>query len=195
MYDMSGFNLEGTWQNPNNGDVCVVCDYFMDDSGSLFVTTRDGRTFDYNRIQDYVKISDEKMSEQQVKKIKGQKMVDDKPAPVSKNVSLTEGMLPEDIALITNTQTPTNTPPQPAPAPQQNAPLSSTQSIIDKAFKNKVEAPDVFLQWKNYPSKQIELLTDIMDVSLEEIAEYIYNNYIDNKEVMVEKIKQSLLNK
>ena len=198
---MGGPVVSGTWQNPDNGDVVVVRDQYFDDAGGMFVTTTDGRQLDFNEFGRYLQISDTEMSDAEIAKIKGKRLAPDEsiltqglgPAPIA-NMG---DMLPEDIAILQGKR------PTPAVQPSNdnllrgiepdNQPKSTNYSIIAKAFKDKVPAPNVTLDWgEHFPEKQISLLTDIMEISVDEIAEYIYNEYINNKDVMVEKIKQCL---
>lgn len=46
--------MSGTWINPKNGDVFTVRDSFFQDNQFIVMTT-DGRSLDYNMIQDYIK--------------------------------------------------------------------------------------------------------------------------------------------
>ena len=53
--------------------------------------------------------------------------------------------------------------------------------IIDKAL-SKVKKPKFELKckWEKFPKQEIEMLKDIMDISLDEIRDYIFEKFIDD---------------
>jgi predicted glycosyltransferase len=67
-------------------------------------------------------------------------------------------------------------------------------AIIEKALKN-ASKPDFVLtvDWEEFPTKQIEMLKDVMDIPQDEIVEWYINN-IDMSDV-VESIKDSIRNR
>lgn len=166
--------ISGTWQNLNTGDVFIVKDSMMDESGNPFVSTTDGRTISAGVLQDYVQISDTALPQAEIEQIKREMAIVNQEDILSKPISNPNYRYQENIYKE-----------EPAPVPQNN-----NFSIIEKAFRDKVEAPGVTLHWDKFPEKQIQLLTEIMDIPKEDIAEYIYDAYINNKEVMIEKIKE-----
>ena len=192
---MSSPVVSGTWQNMNNGDVFVVRDFYMNESGEPFVSTTDGRTISATQLERYVQISDTALPQNEINALrsdfKNNQAAERNTPQVNRNNLLqglsTEGMLPDELSLITGVGVLDD-----AVARPTTQPTNTNHDIIAKAFKDKVSAPDVELCWPDFPSKQITLLTEIMDIPLEDIAEYVYDEYVNNKEVMIGKITDSL---
>ena len=178
--------LEGTWYNPQTGDHFTVRDCFIEDNGIKVMTT-DGRMLDYNIIQRYIK------SDKPIPKMEPPKPPKKTTAPKK---DLTEGLTqspvpesidsfltPEDAALL---GTPLDVPTDDLLSKPLNTNNISVQpkvelknaDIIAKGLK-KAEVPkiDVRLSWKNYPSKELDALTTIMDVPEEDIVEWMVSEY------------------
>ena len=78
----------------------------------------------------------------------------------------------------------------------QNVPSNINYSIIEKALKNASKPQiDVNIKWDNYPLKQIDMLTDVMEIPIDEIvAWYLDNiNMYDIAEAVKESIRFRLL--
>ena len=191
MFGGEGPVMQGTWYNPSTGDAFTVRDSFFEDN-QYVVTTTDGRYLRYDQIQNYIQ-SDMKLEDlKQLKKekdIKNEKL----PAEVSNLIETDEDiyfgsnvndmLLPEDAAIISK---PMNNLGNIYAAPtQQTQPIGYTTqpvqnmntAIIEKALKN-TDKPNfsINVKWDNYPSKEIEMLKDIMEIPVNEIVEW----YLDN---------------
>lgn len=165
--------MKGKWYNPYTGDSFEVYDcQFVDNN--IQVQTTDGRVLDYNTIQDYVQ------SDGPVPKMPAQ------PAPLPPIQSadqITDGLLPEDMALI-HAQ-----PAAPAAAPSAEAkataglntardPFEDEDSkLIRRALDRAKKDPEISvgIKWSKYPAKQIEMLVDLMGVDTEKIVDYYIN--------------------
>jgi hypothetical protein len=167
--------MHGTWYNPQTGDAFTVRDSFFEDNQYIVMTT-DGRTMDYNTLQNYVQ-SDMKLED--LKKMRVEKQVnEDIPDEIKGLLANNDDnindsyMIPEDNIYgnkpLGNIHTPT---------PVNTLPVNMNNTIIEKALKN-VNKPEfvVDVVWSEFPTKQIEMLKDVMDIPEEEIL----NWYLDN---------------
>lgn len=191
MFGGEGPVMQGTWYNPSTGDAFTVRDSFFEDN-QYVVTTTDGRYLRYDQIQNYVQ-SDMKLED--LKQLKKEKDIKNEqlPAEVSNLIETDEDiyfggnvndmLLPEDAAIINK---PMNNLGNIYAAPiQQKQPVGYTTqpvqnmnaAIIEKALKN-TDKPNfsINVKWDKYPSKEIEMLKDIMDIPVVEIVDW----YLDN---------------
>lgn len=181
--------MSGTWYNPLNGDSFTVADTFFQDN-QYIVKTTDGRMLDYNFIKSYIKsdkpipVQKNTAVEQLPKEVSNilLKESDNLNSPLNdtlQNDMLQNDILPEDMDLIkprslgninTPTSTSINTPTQP------HNPFGV---IIERALAKK-EQPllEVKVNWEDFPLKEIELLTSVLDLSIDEIIQW-YISQID----------------
>lgn len=190
MFGGEGPVMQGTWYNPTTGDAFTVRDSFFEDN-QYVITTTDGRYLRYDQIQNYIQ-SDMKLDE--LKQLKKENTVKEEalPAEVSNLIAgddtyfggvTNDMLLPEDAALIkpvnmdlgniytTSTQ-------QKQPTGYTTQPVQNMNvAIIEKALKN-TDKPNfsINVKWDNYPSKEIEMLKDIMEIPVTEIVDW----YLDN---------------
>lgn len=188
MFGGEGPVMQGTWYNPQTGDAFTVRDSFFEDN-QYVVTTTDGRYLQYNQLQNYIQ-TDMKLDELKRIDVKKEEqvpteilnMIDTEPADNSKiQTDDYFGIIPEDMELMTGNSlgniyaTPTqhNQPTGYTTQPAQN--LNTT--IIEKALKNTSKPTfSITVNWPDYPSKEIEMLKDIMDIPTTEIVDW----YLDN---------------
>lgn len=187
MFGGEGPVMNGTWYNPHTGDAFTVRDSFFEDN-QYVVTTTDGRYFRYDQLQNYIQ-SDMKLEDLKKMKVEN-KPVEKLPAEVSNliddsdssNPTYTSMLLPEDEELIRprslgnlgNTPTVANYTPR---NEVKTTPVNMNSAIIEKALKNSsMPNFDINVKWDDYPSKQIEMLKDIMEISPEEIVEWYLGN-------------------
>jgi hypothetical protein len=72
-------------------------------------------------------------------------------------------------------------------------PANMNNAIIEKALGNTVKPKIVVhIDWLDFPSKQIEMLYDIMHISEEEIVEWYLNNIQMHE--LVDAVKESIKN-
>lgn len=206
MFGGEGPIMQGTWYNTYTGDAFTVRDSFFEDN-QYIVTTTDGRYLKYDQLQNYVQ-SDMKLED--LKKIKTEKsnniVKDELPAEVAGLITSDDpyaDMLIEDDLILTqpklgnlytenikvydmtgNTFTDNH-------VAQVGKGISMNTAIIEKALKN-ANKPDfeLLLKWDDFPTKQIEMLKDIMEISENEILDWYLNN-IDMMTV-VEKLKDTV---
>ena len=192
MFGGDGPVMQGTWYNPTTGDAFTVRDSFFEDN-QYVITTTDGRYLRYDQIQNYIQ-SDMKLDD--LKQLKKENTVKEEtlPAEVSNLIAgdediyfggnVNDMLLPEDAALLNKPvnrdlgniyATPTQ---QKQPTGYITQPVQSMNAaIIEKALKN-ANKPNfsINVKWDNYPSKEIEMLMDIMEIPVTEIVDW----YLDN---------------
>ena len=196
MFGGEGPMMKGTWYNPNTGDVFTVRDSFFEDNNYV-VTTTDGRYLSYNQIQNYVQ-SDTPASELKAMMNKSkQEKKEEIPAELKDMIATDDDdsydsyMIPDDNIYAKPLGNINNTPTVVQPAV---APVNVNKAIIEKALKNTTGAKlTVIVDWPDYPEKEISLLTDIMDIPAQEIAEW-YCNEIDTS-WMINDIKSAIYDK
>jgi hypothetical protein len=203
MFGGEGPVMQGTWYNPTTGDAFTVRDSFFEDN-QYVITTTDGRYLRYDQIQNYIQ-SDMKLDE--LKQLKKENTVKEEalPAEVSNLIGgddiyfggdINDMLLPEDAALINKPvnrdlgniyATPTQ---QTQPIGYTTQPVQNMNTaIIEKALKNTTKPNfSINVKWDNYPSKEIEMLKDIMDIPTTEIVDWYLDNIQLDEFVMAFKV-------
>lgn len=66
-----------------------------------------------------------------------------------------------------------------------NIEVRNVNTDIEKVFSKIDSKPNIVLsiEWDKFPAMEIDMLTKYFDVTLEDIADYIVDNYFDNKEI------------
>lgn len=199
MFGGEGPVMNGTWYNPNTGDAFTVRDSFFEDN-QYVITTTDGRYLRYDQIQNYVQ-SDMKLED--LKQIKNSRenvpLKEQLPPEVSNLIDTDDSavktedsyyndlLLPEDEIYVNNTMNKTTSFGNINKPTVENydkndtklpiTSVSMNSAIIEKALKNTVKPNfSINVEWPNYPSKEIEMLKDIMEIPTDEIVEW----YLDN---------------
>lgn len=194
MFGGEGPVMNGTWYNPHTGDAFTVRDSFFEDN-QYVVTTTDGRYFRYDQLQNYIQ-SDMKLEDlKQMNTIK-EKTNELLPPEVSNLIDNTDdedpiGILPDDLDLI-KPRSLGNLGDKPTVANYVKddvklpvAPVNMNSAIIEKALKNTVKPNfSINVEWSNYPSKEIEMLKDIMEIPSDEIVEWYLDNIQFNDFIM-----------
>ena len=200
MFGGEGPMMKGTWYNPNTGDVFTVRDSFFEDNNYV-VTTTDGRYLNYNQIQHYIQ-SDQPESQlkamfQNNKNEKKEDLPDSvKSILAGEEDDLENLMIPGDdiygralnkpLGNINNTA---NT----VYSPVVNT-VNVNNTIIEKALKNTNGAKlTIIVDWPDYPTKEIAMLTDIMEIPVDEIAKW-YCDKLDTSWIL-DDIKSAIYKK
>lgn len=196
-FNLDGPIMTGTWYNPKTGDKFTVRDTYFEDNNYMVITT-DGRRMDYNMIQNYVK-SDSPIPKMEQPKaapqpVKIGDIQETSSSIIPQDLSGDEFILEDDMLLLQ-----TKTAPQKefvssvpmTPNPLMIPAVSENYKIIEKAF-SKVKAPkfDIVVKWTDFPKQEIEMLSSIMDVPMDEIKAFIFEKYINDtyKEKMKDKL-------
>lgn len=197
-FPIDGPMIEGTWQNMQTGDYFNVRDSFIQD-GMLMIQATDGRMFDYNTIQNYVKV-DKPVPMQKQKKTAPKKQI---PTEILNEVEdagdITEsGLLPEDLELINGGGLAVDPgvlevkPPvkKVAEVVMEDEDIRLIRRALDRAKKDP--EVNVNIKWSAYPNKQMDMLVDVLGVDVDKIADY-YINKIDLTTIR-EAIKEEITN-
>ena len=185
IFTNDGPMMSGTWYNPTNGDSFTVADSFFQDN-QYIVKTTDGRLLDYNFIQHYIK-SDKPIPKQPTEQ-KKEKLPEEVANLLANN---DDDILEEDLQLISNNNlgnlkdNQRNNPSQKTHT-QPTTNVSTELVIVQKAL-SKTSEPlmNIDITWNNFPSKEIGLLTEVMDINVDDVISYylsqidmqgIYNN-------------------
>lgn len=184
--------ISGTWYNPKTGHHFTAKDTYMEDN-RMYVLTTDGQRIDYEMLSQYVQSDNPQRDMKEFQKPKPASAV--LPPEVQSAVLPPEAANPgddllseEDKALINGTAA------QPGlgyPAPQPglgniHQPEDEDTLLVRRMLK-RAEAPqiDCDIVWKNFPTKQLDML-ETMGVDLEKVAEF----YI--KDLNITKIKETI---
>lgn len=195
MFGGEGPVMNGTWYNPHTGDAFTVRDSFFEDN-QYVVTTTDGRYFRYDQLQNYIQ-SDMKLEDLKQMHETKENTNEILPLEVSNLIDKTDdeedpiGILPDDLDLI-KPRSLGNLGDKPTVANYVKddvklpvAPVNMNSAIIEKALKNTVKPNfSINVEWSNYPSKEIEMLKDIMEIPSDEIVEWYLDNIQFNDFVM-----------
>lgn len=210
--------VQGTWVNPNTGDSFTVRDSFFEDN-QYVVTTTDGRYIRYDQLQHYIQADPKAIDgikQAAANKVKDEPLPTEVSSLIATDDNMAETMItPEDYELVYGTpnfgktgRDPitkslgnlNNVPRHIAPAHAHTMesgtafPGDMNTAIIRKALNN-TEQPkfSVVVDWDKYPTKQIEMLYDIMGISEEEIL----NWYLDNIQMndVITAIKDGIKNR
>lgn len=163
--------MDGSWYNPATKDSFTVRDSYFEDN-EMYVLTMDGRRLNYNIVQNYIKCSP--------KDIESMKKIDiPKPLGNINTQPVIDELLTDDEIVV---QSKEGTPLQSKGGPVK--PKSKNHDVIDKALA-KVTKPSIELniKWDDFPKRELELLFDIMDVSVEEVVDYLLDYYYNNTNI------------
>lgn len=189
--------MDGTWFNPKTGDRFTVRDSFFEDNNYVVVTT-DGRTLTYNQFQNYVKdttpgAADKPRTRDNANKkaskdelppevlAMAEGLGDKKDANDMMQEMYDEMLLPEDKDIVYgHPDTPVAAPDRALgrifqeeaasqPRPQEDPDFM----IIEKALGSKDSVQvDINTIWNEIPSREITLLSEVMNIPLGRIADW-----------------------
>lgn len=202
MFGGEGPVMQGTWYNPNTGDVFTVRDSFFEDNNYV-VTTTDGRYLNFNQLQHYIQ-SDTPAAELKAMLAKNKKEIKEEIPDEIKGILASNDEDTYDSYMIPGDDIYTSTLNNPlgkslgninTPVKTSNVvPINVNKTIIEKALKNTIGPKlTIIADWNEYPEKEISMLTDIMDIPAEEIVEWYCDNL--NATWILEDVKTSIKNK
>lgn len=194
--------LTGNWYNPKTGDSFTVRDTYFEDN-NFYVITTDGRRMDYNLMSQYVQ-SDKPIPKME-EPVPQKQQIPQEVLSQMENSAGDDFMTDEDRALINgvtgelkgsqvNIQQPASIQPKPQ-ITQQNFsgtvtlgnPIqgeSEDDMLVRRILKRSTKPEiDCKVSWKNFPTKQMEML-DMMAVDVDAIVDY----YI--KDIDLEQIRE-----
>lgn len=179
MFNGDGPTMSGTWYNVKTGDSFTVRDTFFEDN-RMIIQTMDGRMLDFERIQDYVQSNQpiEMPNKQEVLPAEVESLLGD-------NTSGGFEMTNEELIELQALTNPTSNQPKLGNIYNGNSgldeglgttisvPVLTNNSIIDKAL-SKRDLPNIQIgiDWDKFPSREINMLMELMDVDGLEIIEW-----------------------
>lgn len=174
MFGDQGPLMEGTWYNPSTGDSFTVRDSFFED-GQYMVTTTDGRMLGYNLIQNYIK-SDRPIE------------VPTKPKQETLPNEVESLLATDDLVADTDIYgigSPSLGNINASPTTPMFTQETSNNGIIAKAL-GKASKPEVVanITWNDFPKRQIEMLSEIMEIDMKEIVEW-YASQLDTTQIAI----------
>lgn len=163
MNTESGAMVSGKWINPHNGMIINVMNTVIDENNQMLIMTDKGTISMSDFSSNFVQCDDETLAAIQ-------------PAPKvnsSVNIQTTSPIRAEKIEVITE--------PTPKAATQQ------TTDIIDKLF-NKIESTpeiNIDIKWDDFPTEQVKMLINFLDVKESDISKYLINKYLDQYAILL----------
>lgn len=190
-FGMDGFSLDNTtWYNPKNNDVVKIRSNYFEDN-NMVIQTYDGRVMNLNQLSNYVQWTGKGEPPKTPQQEKPIDTVPPEIAAMVENNNEDSYLDPEDMAMISGIPMTSHSE---IVKPQYTKPSKSPNyDIIDRAL-NKTKQPKIELdvKWNKFPSREIEMLIDIMDIPKQEISDYYINNIKDDMNSFIDNIKNQL---
>lgn len=180
------FNITGTWVNRITGDKIVVRSTVIDGDDMLIICA-DGRQLKMTEFQNYIQMSDDNSNGNDTSVSLDDIRGLEKERRVVVSATNNHQALYYDNPYEDNSQYITNNhetyrefveKPQIEERPKQ---VSESEKLLNKLFE-KIELDaelKVDLDCTNFPSKELNMLRAIYDVTAEDISDYIVNNIIN----------------
>lgn len=163
MMGMDGPSMSGTWVNPKTGDRFTVQECFLQD-GNFVVMATNGRTYDYNMIQDYVQES-EQAPTPQLAQVASQVSPAKPLGNINSPVQIDPAEILHEFPSLDDLEEPTKTPA-----------MDPDQLMIQKVLDDKpLPEMNAYIAWPGRPQAQLDTLVDVLGVSPDAIAEYYIN--------------------
>ena len=179
------FNITGTWVNRMTGDKVVVRSTVIDGDDMLIICA-DGRQLKMTEFQNYIQMSDENsngndtsVSLDDIRGLEKERRV--VVATNNRQALYYDNPYEDNSQYITNnheTYREFVEKPQIEERPKQ---VSESEKLLNKLFE-KIELDaelKVDLDCTNFPSKELNMLRAIYDVTAEDISDYIVNHIIN----------------
>ena len=170
-----GMSISGKWYNKRTGRTIMVRDSYFDDAG-MQVMTSDGQMINGDEFsRDYIQC-DETIYDENGQST-GQSEVIDYDAMFSGMQSSTPEMnYAADVLLKQDAQ---------VIKPAVSAVQPENNPALDKLFSKLDDYPtlDINIKWDKIPISELNMLKNIFDLTNDDIAEYIYNNYCTDVEI------------
>ena len=174
--DGGGMGINGTWINKRTGTKVNVRNSIMDGDNMIIITDR-GQISMTEFSRDYIQASDE-IYDSSGKVVGHEEVTPEDYGQNEEWVQIQEVMAGNKNAQFTNVSLPQ---------------VNTNENIIKKVFDKLDSFPeiDTHIKWDDFPGAQINTLVNFLDVSIDDIAKYIINNYA-NTESLAESVKKIL---
>ena len=165
---MGDAQISGKWVNKRTGQVITVRDAIIE--GDNMIVISDVGQIDMNDFsRDYIQQSDEVYEAPKI--------------PQTPTATIGE-IIKEDPTIVSDGVNPLE-----VPLTQINNPVKQSKQnighyeMIDKIFvKNETKPRINFeIEWANFPAKELQMLVDYFDVSIEDISKYISNTFVEQQ--------------
>lgn len=177
-----GPQITGTWFNRKTGKTINVRDAFIGDSGMQIMTST-GELIDMNDFSDNYIQCDNTIYDENGKSTGKKEEVDYEAMFAEATSSLQQApIITEEPKNTTGVDT------------NKNIGNLNTE-IIKKMFSNFKTTPKLVtsINWKDMPSMEIITAMKLLDISIDDLSEYIFNNFSNNESIK-ESIKDALNN-
>ena len=207
QFGMDGLSLDGTtWYNPkNNSVVKIKSNYFEDNTMKL--QCDNGRIMTLEQLSDYVQWTgkgEPPKTPIQHTPTRSNELPPEVSAMLSTSPdSVSSDILPEDLDIIQGKNKRINIDNNPLLQAMNGiqtvsaavVTTSANYNIIDRAL-NKTTSPswDLSMNWNNFPKKEIELLSSVMDIPIDEIVDYYFDKMKKDFNKSFDKAKIQLQN-
>ena len=174
------FDITGVWVNRLNGKKITVRNTIIG-GDNMVILTSDGQQLTMNEFQDYIQMSEDDKgntpaSLDNIKDIESERRVvigTDNAYTVPNKHPFYDIKGPEQV----------KEKPKQEHIRTEHKKVSESDRLLNKLFE-KIELNvdlDINLKCDNFPVKELQMLIDIYDVSIDEITEYIMNNIVNEK--------------
>lgn len=185
------FNITGTWVNRITGDKIVVRSTVIDGDDMLIICA-DGRQLKMTEFQNYIQMSDENsngndtsVSLDDIRGLEKERRVvvatNNRQALYYDNPYEFNNHYDSGIQYTTNNHEPYREFVEKQQIEEKPKQVSESEKLLNKLF-DKIELDaelKVDLDCTNFPSKELNMLRAIYDVTAEDISDYIVNNIIN----------------
>lgn len=170
-----GMSISGKWYNKRTGRTIMVRDSYFDDAG-MQVMTADGQMINGDEFsRDYIQcdetIYDENgQSTGQSEEIDYDAMFSGMQTSTPEMNYAADTLLKQDAQVI---------------KPTVQVVQPENNPALDKLFSKLDDYPslDINIKWNKIPISELNMLKNIFDLTNDDIAEYIYNNYCTDVEI------------
>ena len=192
-FGMDGPQMTGWWVNPKTGDKFKAVDTYFEDN-NLIIKAADGRMFNYKQVQNYVQTGEPEsipVDKKQSSSNKSNSLPPEVMSELESTDNKNEGLLipGDNIYGIPQKQSPSaelgniNSNEHPKPI--------NDFGIIDRALNSK-KSPKASakIAWDGFPQREVEMLVDVMNISIDDVVEYYINNI--NVNDLVDEVKSQI---
>lgn len=191
--------ISGKWFNPHTGDSFEVRDTYIEDN-NIVIMTMDGRRVSLSMLGDYIQgeAPQGKMPDYQPAQINKKALAEslglDSDDPLNQELKNDTKVSNGDFYYTDHTPTVATTNVTDAPLPDvisiptvQLIEESEDEKMVKRVLK-KAATPEIDckIRWNKFPMRQMEMLIDFMDISVDDICEFFM------KQLDVDAIRQEL---
>ena len=171
---MGDMTVQGKWINKRTGQVITVRDSVIE-GDNMVVMTDIGQIDMETFSRDYIQQSDEVYDAPQTQNAPGTSM---------------QEIADEDPTIFTGGLNPLEVPldqiPQSTVTVHEKQVTIGHYDMIDKIFvKNETEPKIKFeIEWTDFPAKELQMLVDYFDVSIDDISKYISKKFVNQQAIV-----------